>query len=519
MADTPESDRDRTVGIDLGTTLTKLAHIDQSGRPVIIPNAEGELLTPSIVAFTKTGVLVGRDARRESLSNPARAVLNIKRQMGNPKWRFKVDGETYTPESISALILRKVIQDAEVHIGPIRRAVITVPAYFDDARRKATEDAGGIAGIDVLDIVNEPTASALAYGLGEAGEDGVILVYDLGGGTFDVTVIEKRGNEFITLATDGDVELGGKDWDERLVNFLADRFRNEFDADPREDPQALAYLYVSAEEAKKTLSRRDWARVPVSYRGHWGNYDISRDAFESITEDLLAVTQLTTEMVLEEAGITWAGVRRVIPTGGSTRMPVVQRLLERMSGKGVRTEVPVDESVAHGAAIHAAVCLLGSGRRIHELSAEAAERLGKIKTADVAAHALGLIIKDVRTLQYRNDVLIPKNSRLPVSVTKTYQTAVAGQQKVILQVVQGDAPAPEANIIIGAAEVTDLPAGRPAGSLVKVTYSYDRKGRIHLKAEDQQTGTAITTEITRESGLKADQVAEEARRLSLKSIE
>jgi molecular chaperone DnaK len=190
-----------------------------------------------------------------------------------------------------------------------------------------------------------------------------------------------------------------------------------------------------------------------------------------------------------------------------------------MSGREVRTEVPVDESVAHGAAIHAAVCLLGSGKRIHELSAEAAERLGKIKTADVAAHALGLIIKDAHTLQYRNDVLIPKNSRLPVSVTKTYQTAVAGQQKVILQVVQGDAPAPEANIVIGAAEVTDLPPGRPVGSLVKVTYSYDRKGRIHLTAEDQQTGKAVTTEITRESGLKAHQVAEEARRLSLKSIE
>jgi molecular chaperone DnaK len=519
MAESNQQRTDRTVGIDLGTTLTKLAHIDSSGRPVIIPNAEGELLTPSVVVFTKTGVIVGRDARREALANPARAVLNVKRQMGNPKWRFKVDGETYTPESISALILKKVVRDAEMHIGPIRRAVITVPAYFDDARRKATEDAGAIAGIEVLDIVNEPTASALAYGLAEKGQDGVVLVYDLGGGTFDVTVIEKRGNEFITLATDGDAELGGKDWDERLVNFLADAFRREFHEDPREDPQALSYLWLSAEEAKKTLSRREGARVPVSYKGHWGNYDITRSEFESITEDLLAVTQLTTEMVLEEAGITWAGVARVIPTGGSTRMPMVQRLLERMSGKTVEAEVPVDESVAFGAAIHAAVCILEGGEPIHELGAEAAERLGKIKTSDVAAHALGLIIKDSRTLQYRNDVLIPKNSRLPVSVTKTYQTAVAGQQKIILQVVQGDAPTPEANIVIGAAEVTGLPPARPAGSLVKVTYSYDRKGRIHLTAEDQETGKRITTEITRESGLKAEEVAEEAKRLGLKSIE
>jgi len=519
MADEQEQRTERTVGIDLGTTLTKLAYMDSSGRPVIIPNAEGELLTPSVVVFTQSGVLVGRDARRDALANPARAVLNVKRQMGNPKWRFKVDGETYTPESISALILRKVTKDAEMHIGPIRRAVITVPAYFDDARRKATEDAGTIAGIEVLDIVNEPTASALAYGLAEHGEDGVILVYDLGGGTFDVTVIEKRGNEFITLATDGDVELGGKDWDERLVNHLAGAFRQEFNEDPREDPQALSYLWLSAEEAKKTLSRREYARVPVSYRGHWGNYDVSRDLFESVTEDLLAVTQLTTEMVLEEAGITWAGVDRIIPTGGSTRMPMVQRLLERMSGKEVRPEVPVDEAVAFGAAIHAGICMIEGGQTIHELGAEAAERLGKIKTSDVAAHALGLIIKDVRTREYRNDVIIPKNSRLPISVSKTYQTAQKGQQKIIMQVVQGDAPTPEANIVIGQAEVTGLPPGRPAGSLVKVTYSYDRKGRIHVTAEDQETGHSITTEITRESGLKAGQVAEEAKRLGLKSVE
>jgi len=510
---------ERIVGIDLGTTLSKLAYVNESGRPVLVPNAEGELLTPSIVAFTKTGVLVGRDARREALANPARVVLHVKRQMGNPKWRFKVDGETYTPESISALILKKLKQDAELHIGPIRRAVITVPAYFDDARRKATEDAGAIAGLEVLDIVNEPTASALAYGLATAVQDGVSLVYDLGGGTFDVTVIEKRGNEFITLATDGDVELGGKDWDERLVNHLAERFRKEFDADPREDPQALAYLWVSAEEAKKTLSRREKISVPVSYKGHWGNYEVSREEFEALTEDLLAMTQLTTEMVLEEAGVTWNGVAKVIPTGGSTRMPAVQRLLERMSARPVHAEVPVDESVAQGAAIHAAVCVLHSDQRIHELGAEAAERLGRIHTVDVAAHALGLIIKDVRTFQYRNDVLIPKNTRLPTSVTKTYQTAYDDQQTIILQVVQGDAPDPSACIVIGMLEVTDLPAGRPAGALVKVTYSYDRKGRIHVTAEDQATGRSVGAEIARQAGLRADEVAEAARRLSLKSVE
>jgi molecular chaperone DnaK len=516
VADTGQG---RAVGIDLGTTLSKLAYVDDSGRPVLVPNAEGELLTPSVVAFTRTSILVGRDAIREALANPARAVMHVKRQMGNPKWRFRIDDEAYTPETISALILKKVKQDAEIHIGPIRQAVITVPAYFDDARRKATEDAGVIAGLEVLDIVNEPTASALACGLARVEEDGVLLIYDLGGGTFDVTVIEKRGNEFITLATDGDVELGGKDWDERLVAHLAEKFRAEFGGDPREDAQAAAYLAVSAEEAKKTLSRRDKTSVPVSYQGHWGNYEVTREEFESLSEDLLAVTQLTTEMVLEEAGITWQGVSRIIPTGGSARMPMVQRLLERMYGKPIPSDVAVDETVASGAAIHAAICSLHSPDRMHELGAVAAEKLGKVHTVDVAAHALGLIVKDHRTLQYRNDILIPKNSRLPASITKTYQTAYDGQQRIVLQVVQGDAPDPAANITIGLVEVTQLPPGRPAGTLVKVTYSYDRKGRIHVTAEDQEAGRLAAAEITRQAGLAADQIAEEARRLSLKSVE
>ena len=519
VATVPTPNEGRAVGIDLGTTLSKLAYVDDSGRPVLVPNAEGELLTPSVVAFTQTSILVGRDASREALANPARAVMHVKRQMGNPRWRFKVDGDTYTPETLSALILKKVKQDAEVHIGPIRQAVITVPAYFDDARRKATEDAGAIAGLEVLDIVNEPTASALAYGLARVEEDGIFLVYDLGGGTFDATVIEKKGNEFITLATDGDVELGGKDWDERLVSFLADKFKEEFHLDPHEDLQAMAYLAVSAEEAKKTLSRRDATSVPVSYKGHWGNYEVTREEFMSMTEDLLAVTQLTTEMVLEEAGITWDGVAKLIPTGGSARMPMVQALLERMSGKPVAGDVAVDETVASGAAIHAAICVMKSPERMHEFSAMAAEKLGKVHTVDVAAHALGLIVKDHRTFQFRNDILIPKNSRLPASITKTYQTAYDGQQRFVLQVVQGDAPDPTANITIGMVEVTQLPPDRPAGSLVKVTYSYDRKGRIHVTAEDLAAGKLVAAEITRQAGLAADQIAEEARKLSLKSLE
>ncbi|MDP6380180.1 MAG: Hsp70 family protein, partial [Phycisphaerae bacterium] len=404
------------VGIDFGTTLSSIAYLDEGGRPTLLPNAEGELLTPSVVYFETDAVLVGREARRQMLVSPDRAVVNVKRHIGEPDWQFEVDGEVHTAESIVAIILRKLKHDAEMHIGPIEKAVITVPAYYDDLRRKATEDAAKIAGLAVLDIVNEPTAGALAYGFGKA-EDGIFMVYDLGGGTFDVTVIEKHGQEFITLATDGDVQLGGKDWDERLGNYLAALFAREFGEDPRKDSRAMAYLLATAEEAKKALSASPTTRVSVSYKGNWGNYDVTREQFESLADDLVTMTELTAEMVLEEAGMTWQGVEKVVPTGGSIRMPMVQRMLERISRMTIDIEVPVDEAVAMGAAVHAAWCDLNSGDRITDYSAEVAERLGKIKASDVTAHAMGLIIKDAATLQYRNDVLIPRNTRLPASVT------------------------------------------------------------------------------------------------------
>ena len=293
--------------------------------------------------------------------------------------------------------------------------------------------------------INTATMAALAYGFSSKDNDGVFLIYDLGGGTFDVTVIEKNGNQLITLATDGDVQLGGKDWDERLVNYIADQFQKEFHEDPREDRTVMAYLRLTAEEAKKALSRRQSTRVPVSYRGHWGNYEVKRDQFESLTADLLAMTQLTTELVLEEAGITWASVRRVVPTGGSTRMPMVMRMLEQLSRKPVETPIPVDDAVALGASIHAAILEFHDQDRVVEYSAETAAKLGRIQTSDVAAHALGLVVKDHITLEYRNDVIIKKNSRLPASETKTYQTAYADQTAIMLQVVQGDAPDPAAD--------------------------------------------------------------------------
>ncbi len=509
----------RAVGIDLGTTLSSVAQVNEAGEPVVIANSEGELRTPSVVHFGKDSILVGLDAVREGLASPERTVSGVKRSMGDAHYQFTVDDETYTPEAISALILRKVVQDAATHIGPITDAVITVPAYFDDSRRKATEDAGRIAGLNVIDIINEPTAAALAYGFSGTSEDGVFIVYDLGGGTFDVTVIEKNGTDLVTLATDGDVELGGKDWDERMVNYLAEQFRREFGSDPRQDRAAMAYLTLTAEESKKTLSRRPSTKVPVSFHGHWGNYELTREQFESLTDDLLKMTQLTTEMVLEEAKVNWQGIKKVVVTGGSTRMPMVQRMLEQISGRPVEVTVSADDAVAMGAAIHAAIMEMKSPDRLTEYSSEAAERLGKIHTTDVASHALGLVVKDHRTMQRRNDILIRKNARLPAGVTKTYQTATENQQSIRLQVVQGDAPDPEACIVLGEFRISNLPAGRPAGAPVRVTFSYDAKGRVHVTALDVKSGQSHTAEIIRTSGLDDRSISSEQDRLGLKTVE
>ena len=506
------------VGIDFGTTLSSIAYLDEGGRPTLIPNAEGELLTPSMVVFEEDSILVGREAHRQMLASPERAVVNVKRHIGDPDWRFEIGGEAYSAESIAAIILKKLKTDAELHIGPVEKAVITVPAYYDDRRRKATEDAARIAGLDVLDIVNEPTAGALAYGFRRT-EDSIFMVYDLGGGTFDVTVIEKHGQEFITLATDGDVQLGGKDWDERLGNYLAEQFTKEFGKDPRQDSLVMAYLWATAEDAKKALSAKQVTRVPLSYKGSWGNYDVTREQFESLTEDLVTMTELTAEMVVEESGLTWQSIARVVPTGGSIRMPMIQRMLERISGKGVEIDVPVDEAVTMGAAVHAAWCDLNSANRITEYSPEVAESLGKIKTADVTAHAMGMIVKDAQSLEYRNDVLIPRNTRLPASVTKTYQTAVDDQRTIFLQIVQGEAPQPDANVMVGWCEIRKLPRGRKAGSRVDITCAYDRKGRIYITAIDKETGKSATSEIKGRSGLNEAQIAKARRLLGLKSIQ
>ena len=368
------------IGIDLGTTFSAMAYLDAHGKPVTITNSEGMLTTASAVLVeSRQEVIVGREARLVAVAEPQRVALCAKRDMGERYYSRPINGRQIAPEAISALILKKLKQDAERKIGPIAGAVITVPAYFNDGRRQATIAAGEIAGIHVVDILNEPTAAALAYAyrdmlprpLAERDKDHHALVFDLGGGTFDVTVLRISGNHLEVLATDGDVNLGGNDWDDRIAEYASELFRDEFGEDPIFDPNGKQNLLNLAEEAKRTLSHRHKTRIPVHFAGRSRTVDLTRQEFEEMTADLLYRTERRVQTVVAAAQLEWSNVDVVLAVGGSTRMPMIQEMLQRLSGRAPNLSLPPDEAVAHGAAIHAALRAVEHARKRDAVTADA----------------------------------------------------------------------------------------------------------------------------------------------------
>ncbi|MBI4612241.1 MAG: Hsp70 family protein [Planctomycetes bacterium] len=525
MTDTPPL----TVGIDLGTTFSALAYLDRHGRPVTVVNSEGSLITPSVVFFDEGQVIVGREAQRAGLFQPDRVVECIKREMGNPSWKKAFGGVAYTPEMISGLVLMKLKKDAEAQLGPILRAVITVPAYFDDGRRAATEAAGRIAGLEVVDILNEPSAAALTFSvkdvwggevkgaaeeLGKGGE--TVLVYDLGGGTFDVSLVRVERGKFRVLATDGDVRLGGRDWDQRIVDRVADRFREEKGVDPRSDPQALQSLREEAERAKLALSAKREARVPIQCGGHRTLVKIERTQFEEWTRDLLAQTRATSELVVREAGMKWDAIHRVLLVGGSTRMPMVREMLRSVTGKEPDQSLPADEVVAQGAAIHAAIHAVknqpGAASYFEE---DILEVLENVQQVNVNSHTLGMLALD-KTGARKNSFIIPKNSPLPCAVSKVFRTQKDSQREFKVKILEGESADPASCLALGECQV-ELPARLPAKSPVEITYSYTASGRVHIEARDLARGTGIRAELVRSEGLKSEEVEREADRM--KTIE
>jgi molecular chaperone DnaK len=439
-----------------------------------------------------------------ALEEPERVATLVKRRMGLPDYGRPVGGREFRPETLSAVLLKKLAQDAEAQLGPISGCVITVPAYFDDTRRKATMDAGRIAGLNVIDILDEPSAAALAYATqhNEMEQPQTVLVYDLGGGTFDVTLVKLSRNRFQVLAIEGDVRLGGRDWDERLVDWAAEKFQAQFGDDPRGDPQSLAQLYASAERTKRALSKLEHATLTVSHAGHKLTLPIPRPEFEAITRDLMVRTRLTSQQVLKQAKLTWGDVSKVLLVGGSTHMPACARMLRDLTAKQPDHSLAVSEVVARGAAVHA-------GIRAESLRSDESHptlaNLADIVEVSVNAHSLGV---EVRSGGERiNDKLIPKNTQLPAAANRVYFTVTDDQSRVRVRILQGEAHQAEACIPVGECWIDGLPPNLPKGSPVRVECGVGSNGRIEVTATDETSGRAAKAAIHRPGGLSDDELA------------
>jgi molecular chaperone DnaK len=493
------------IGIDLGTTFCAVAALDDRGRAFTVPNRDGDVLTPSAIYLAPDGsAVVGQPALDMALEQPDRVATLIKRRMGLPDYGRPVAGREFRPETLAAVILKKLAQDAAGQLGPVTDCVITVPAYFDDTRRKATMDAGKIAGLNVIDIIDEPSAAALAYsvqGGDTVAQPQTVLVYDLGGGTFDVTLVKLGRKRFQVLAIEGDVRLGGRDWDERLVNWAADRFVQQFGDDPRNDPQSLAQLFAASERTKRSLSKLEHGSLTVSHSGHKLSLPIPRPEFEAITRDLLVRTRLTTQQVVKQAKHTWEQVDRVLMVGGSTHMPACGRMLYELTGKHADHSLAVSEVVARGAAVHAGIV---AARPDSKLTRSAPD-LADVVEISVNAHSLGV---EVRSGAERvNDKLIPKNTQLPASVERVYYTVSDKQTRVRVRILQGEAHQAEACIPVGECWIEGLPPDLPKGSRVRVKCGVGSNGRIEVTATDETSGRAATASIHRPGGLSDDELA------------
>mgnify|MGYP000871788717 FL=1 len=485
------------VGIDLGTTNSVIAWIKPDGSVEVIPNAEGARTTPSIVSFTKSGeIIVGEPAKRQLILNSDRTIKSIKRKMGSD-YKVRIDDKEYTPQEISALVLKKLKKDAEEYLnGDIKKAVITCPAYFNDAQRQATKEAGIIAGLEVLRVINEPTAAALAYGLDKMEGEKKVLVYDLGGGTFDVSILEIGGGVIQVISTSGNNHLGGDDFDQRIIDYLADEFKKQYGVDLRNDKQAIQRLSDAAEKAKIELSSKFETDISLPYITATAGgplhleMKLTRAMFESLTRDLVEKTREPVERALNDAKLMPQDIDEIILVGGMTRVPMVQKFIKDIFGKDPNKSVNPDEAVAIGAAIQAAILGGTEGAKDKD-----------VVLVDVTPLTLGVEVKGGLL-----EPVIQRNTTIPTKKSKIFTTAEDGQTSVEVRVYQGERTMAKDNIFLGSFQLVGIAMAPRGVPQIEVTFDIDSDGIVHVSAKDLGTGKEQSMVVTGRQQLSSDQI-------------